>query len=332
MKERLFSQLLHCLDKLNKLPIKTKYLQETKVGRTVNDLRKHDGVVGRAATALITKWKGEVEAKSVEPSDKSKRMLYIDDTENIEPVIRNEYTDSKENGTSGTPNRDSLDETVNKSLPVSCSTDNSSNKSSCSIKSEKEKSSQSGLGKGSKNCDASSSSISGTSAKREGDSSLSSDYYRVKTKNLKRKVCGKSNDKKRRRESDTIDIDSTTGTSFAEALGMLNVASKARKIPNDKSSLSRKASTSSEHKICSPFDKTPSTVTEPDKVQSAFRQPQKQTTQLADEVTTNIISRTSKTKVFSGSKAGLKCKVPTLFEMSIRILQDNIDCEYTIHS
>lgn len=339
-----------------------KYLRATRVGRTVNNLKKHDGIVGQTATELVAKWKREVEAVNAESNDKNERQ-HKNDTENIEPSTRNICTVSQENGTSSTPS-DSRDQTVNKSSPVSYSTDNSiTSKSICSGKSPQEKCSQLGK-KSSKNCDEktsklhrSHSSISRSSAKGESDSSVWSDCS-VITNNSKRKDCGKTSDRKRERESNLIDIDCTMGTSFGEALGMLDVpsTSKVKRLHIDKSSLLSKASISSRHAkfgLCSPLDETPilltkrpqlqpppldidveilspSTVTET--LECAFRnsKPRKQTTQLTDDVTTNIISRTAKTKVFSGNKIGSKCKVPTLFELCIRLLQDNIDCEYSL--
>lgn len=312
-----------------------KCLQETRVGRTVNNLRKHDGIVGHKASVLVAKWKRQVVVENADSSDKYER-LYEKGTENVEPGTRNNYTESQENCTHSTPNSDSRD------LTASCSTDSNTSKFSCSGKQSSE------------NCDEkmfesqqSSSSISRSVDARESGSSAWSEYSNKKTQNSKREDCGKTNERKRRRESDLIDIDCTMGASFADALGMLDMlsTSKAKKLLSDKFSFYSKASTSSKHKTIgtrSPFDKTPILLTkrpqllelpldiavEPEKPQLAFRQPKKRTTQLTDEVTTNIISRTAKTKVFSGNKVGFKCKVPTLFEMCIKILQENVDCEY----
>ncbi|XP_055588117.1 transcription elongation factor B polypeptide 3 [Uranotaenia lowii] len=56
-------RLLHCINKLYRLPILVQHLQETGIGRTVNGLRRHDGEVGVAAKALVTKWKRMVAAE-----------------------------------------------------------------------------------------------------------------------------------------------------------------------------------------------------------------------------------------------------------------------------
>ncbi|XP_055855698.1 transcription elongation factor B polypeptide 3 [Episyrphus balteatus] len=63
------TKLLHCIGKLDALPITIDHLQRTGVGKTVNSLRKYNGEVGDAAKGLVTKWKnmvatGEVAAAS----------------------------------------------------------------------------------------------------------------------------------------------------------------------------------------------------------------------------------------------------------------------------
>lgn len=316
-------QLLHCLDKLEKLPTNVKCLQETRVVRTVNNLRKYEGEVGNKATELVAKWKREIVVANADSSNGKDKRLYPSDTENVKPGTRNNNISSQRNDAHSTPNSDSRDQTVDKILTVSCSPSDSS-KSSCSGR------------KSSTNCDGkmfesnqSSSSLSRSSAKRKGDNSVRSE-------------CDRKRAKKSKRESDVIDIDCTMGASFADALGMLDVlsTSKAKKLSNDKSSIIG---------IRSSIDDTPilltkrpqglqlpldiavdilpsSTATEAETLQrGAFRQPK----QLTDDVTTNIISRTTKTKVFSGNNVGTKCKkVPSLFETCIKILQENIDCEY----
>ncbi|XP_063707022.1 transcription elongation factor B polypeptide 3 isoform X2 [Culicoides brevitarsis] len=107
------ARLLHCVEKLNKLPITVEHLQETGVGKTVNNLRKYDGEVGYASKALVSKWKTMVakeEAENDSPDeeeasqeqdeshadddddhedepddDEEENQLQIDETENIEP-------------------------------------------------------------------------------------------------------------------------------------------------------------------------------------------------------------------------------------------------------
>uniref|UniRef100_A0A336KP71 CSON013174 protein n=1 Tax=Culicoides sonorensis TaxID=179676 RepID=A0A336KP71_CULSO len=107
------TRLMHCIQKLNKLPITVEHLQETGVGRTVNNLRKYEGEVAYAAKALVTKWKAmvateesqndsheeEADVRQMETQDNCQdddddeddehdpeNQLHIDETENIEPV------------------------------------------------------------------------------------------------------------------------------------------------------------------------------------------------------------------------------------------------------
>lgn len=56
-------QILKAIDKLFSLDVKVSHLQETGVGRTVNALRKEPGHVGKAARALVYKWKEMVAAE-----------------------------------------------------------------------------------------------------------------------------------------------------------------------------------------------------------------------------------------------------------------------------
>ncbi|XP_061398736.1 transcription elongation factor B polypeptide 3 [Musca vetustissima] len=73
------ARLLHCINKLYKLPIKVEHLQETGVGKTVNSLRKFNGEIGVAAKTLVTKWKAMVAAEE-EPMDTTSQT-YENDTQ-----------------------------------------------------------------------------------------------------------------------------------------------------------------------------------------------------------------------------------------------------------
>lgn len=89
------SKMLHCLSKLNKLPIKLAHLEKTGVGRTVNSLRKVDGEVGNAAKALVSKWKEIVvlEEKSTENDDiENKSEKYSD---NVKTTSLNNSVEKK---------------------------------------------------------------------------------------------------------------------------------------------------------------------------------------------------------------------------------------------
>ncbi|XP_046674264.1 transcription elongation factor B polypeptide 3-like [Homalodisca vitripennis] len=53
-------RMLRCIERLTVLPVTIGHLQETGVGRSVNELRKCGGEVGAAASALVAKWKNMV--------------------------------------------------------------------------------------------------------------------------------------------------------------------------------------------------------------------------------------------------------------------------------
>ncbi|KAI5713104.1 hypothetical protein M8J76_004647 [Diaphorina citri] len=56
-------KVVYCLDKLSKLPISVQLLQITGIGRTVNELRKFEGVISEKAKILVTSWKAVVKAE-----------------------------------------------------------------------------------------------------------------------------------------------------------------------------------------------------------------------------------------------------------------------------
>ncbi|RZC34468.1 transcription elongation factor B polypeptide 3 [Asbolus verrucosus] len=140
-------------------------------------------------------------------------------------------------------------------------------------------------------------------------------------------------------------IDSGSGASFAEALGMCEPSSSRKKKPpssekKEKSSSSTKTEESVpkllKEPTLEPIDINLSsllpTITPNYRplgnLISSEPQPKKS---LSDyEALSNIItSKNQRTKVYSGNKMGCG-KVPSLFELCIRILQDNIDAlEYT---
>lgn len=78
------NRLLHCLNKLYKLPVTVQHLQETGIGRTVNSLRKFDGEVGAKSKALVTKWKEMVAAEESSENDAEESEKSDDDNINSE--------------------------------------------------------------------------------------------------------------------------------------------------------------------------------------------------------------------------------------------------------
>ncbi|XP_055623442.1 transcription elongation factor B polypeptide 3-like [Toxorhynchites rutilus septentrionalis] len=72
------ARLIHCIEKLHRLPISVQHLQDTGIGRTVNGLRKYDGEVGVAARTLVMKWKALVAVEESESDD----PMELDETRN----------------------------------------------------------------------------------------------------------------------------------------------------------------------------------------------------------------------------------------------------------
>lgn len=67
------TKLLHCIGKLDALPITIDHLQRTGVGKTINSLRKYNGAVGDAAKVLVAKWKNMVASGEVTSSSPEKQ-------------------------------------------------------------------------------------------------------------------------------------------------------------------------------------------------------------------------------------------------------------------
>merc|ERR1712189_2254 len=58
------------LHNLSKLPISVKSLKATGIGKTINELKKKEGVVGKKASKLVSRWKGKFSSKNAEPHRK----------------------------------------------------------------------------------------------------------------------------------------------------------------------------------------------------------------------------------------------------------------------
>lgn len=76
------TRLLHCIDKLYRLPVTVEHLQQTGIGKTVNSLRKYDKEVGVAAKALVAKWKAMVAAEEDIVEDEDTQKVDDDDQSN----------------------------------------------------------------------------------------------------------------------------------------------------------------------------------------------------------------------------------------------------------
>ncbi|XP_045585361.1 transcription elongation factor B polypeptide 3 [Procambarus clarkii] len=68
-KSRETDKLLYYIHKLKYLNVTVSHLEETGVGRSVNSLRHHEGLVGEKARALVNKWKVMVKAEEEEDDE-----------------------------------------------------------------------------------------------------------------------------------------------------------------------------------------------------------------------------------------------------------------------
>lgn len=131
-------QVLHCIEKLYRLPVTVQHLKETGVGKTVNALRVYEGTVGDAATALVDKWKLMVvaETSSVHESVNSVPDVHEGNSDNSDSpgdkINANQNMESQESRHS---------RSSHSSKDNSKSSDNSKSKSS--TKEDREKSSKS---------------------------------------------------------------------------------------------------------------------------------------------------------------------------------------------
>ncbi|XP_025193465.1 transcription elongation factor B polypeptide 3-like [Melanaphis sacchari] len=59
-------KIMKCITKLSRLPITVQNLQNTGIGRVVNNLRKYDGNIGESAKSLVIQWKNVVKIEETE--------------------------------------------------------------------------------------------------------------------------------------------------------------------------------------------------------------------------------------------------------------------------
>ncbi|XP_060861312.1 transcription elongation factor B polypeptide 3-like [Metopolophium dirhodum] len=59
-------KIMNCITKLSRLPITVQNLQNTGIGRVVNNLRKYDGNIGESAKTLVIQWKNVVKIEETE--------------------------------------------------------------------------------------------------------------------------------------------------------------------------------------------------------------------------------------------------------------------------
>ncbi|XP_011303004.1 transcription elongation factor B polypeptide 3 [Fopius arisanus] len=120
------SRLLHCIEKLYKLPVTVQHLQDTGVGRTVNALRKYEGTVGDASKALVAKWKTMVvDEESSDAED--------DDDQNL-PDVPEPYSDNSDLGIDKTPTSSELNKGSERSFEKSAVNKHNSHSSNSKFK------------------------------------------------------------------------------------------------------------------------------------------------------------------------------------------------------
>ena len=206
--------MLHCLNRLTKLPIGVEHLQATGIGRTINGMRKADGAVGEEARSLVNKWKEMVAAEDKSDSDQPEentsnhQLETTSDNSSTSPTHRKKDKDSKK-----------------KDLLKDKSKEESFSSSKSKSGSSKEKSLEKHASKSSKGSEK-------HKDVKEGESSKSS---------------SKSSRKRRLSQEDsnsTADEDDEGPTqSFADALGSIKTISKKKKSKDkEKNSAEKKKS------------------------------------------------------------------------------------------
>nr|SVE85712.1 EOG090X0BTZ [Daphnia pulicaria] len=317
--------LLHCLNKLTKLPIGVEHLQATGIGRTINGMRKADGAVGEEARSLVNKWKEMVAAEDKSDSDQQEedashhQLETTSDNSSTSPTHRKKDKDSKK--------KDSIKD---KCKEESVSTSKSKSSSS------KEKSPEKHASKSSKGSE--------------------------KRKDVKDGESSKSKSSRKRRHSqedsnstaDEEDGDEAPTQSFADALGSIKTISKKKKSKDkEKHSGEKKREEKKFSFLPSPAPES-SVISKPvlpppksfdilrpaDLEISPHYKPlplkfsadplpsMKDKAKSSEEALTTALSFSQKgnrTKVFSGNRSSGLAFVPTLFDSCIRFLQSNVD-------
>nr|CAG4639462.1 EOG090X0BTZ [Daphnia magna] len=303
--------MLHCLNKLTKLPIGVEHLQATGIGRTINGMRKAEGAVGEEARSLVSKWKEIVAAE-----DKS-------DSDHQEEESSHHNLEATSDNLNMSPNQHKKDKDVKKKESHK---DKSKDDPIPSLKSKssssKEKSPEKHTSKSNKVSEKHRDS-------KEGESSKSSS--RSSRKRHHSQEDSNSN-------ADDEDGDETPTQSFADALGSIKTISKKKKVKIRKNVIQR-------GKIVlfcrrrfpnirpTDFEISPHYKPLPLKFVADPLPSLKDRARSSEEALTSALSFSQKgnrTKVFSGNRSSGLAYVPSLFDCCIRVLQQNIDAlEYT---
>nr|SVE73773.1 EOG090X0BTZ [Daphnia atkinsoni] len=319
--------MLHCLNKLTKLPIGVEHLQATGIGRTINGMRKADGAVGEEARSLVSKWKEIVAAE-----DKS-------DSDHQEEESSHHQSEASNDNINTSPGQHRKDKDVKKKEShKEKSKDDPFPATKSKSSSSKEKSPEKHASKSSKLSEKKRDSKEGESSK---SSSRSSRKRHLSQEDFNSNA------------EDEDDEDGPT-QSFADALGSIKTISKKKKSKDkEKHGSERKKSSFlsppiPESSIVSkPFLAPPKSldIRPMDFEISPHYKPLplkyiadpfpslKDKAKSSEEALTNALSFSQKgnrTKVFSGNRSSGLAYVPTLFDCCIRVLQQNIDAlEFT---
>lgn len=230
-------RVLHCIKVLYKVPMTVESLQETGVGRTINSLYKSEvGEVRAAAKGLVNKWKALVVVnESSADDDVAARPSH--DQDEAQERRRSGHHDRKHHESKSSSSH-KVDENSSRhkepkehrSHGKSHSTSNSSGNDRDRGKSSRESSSRREHSK-----DAKSSSSSKEEKKKEERSSHSHRSKSGKDRKRSREESDtKERSTKRPREESTMEIDSSAGTSFADALAMMDGPSTPAKPSSSK--------------------------------------------------------------------------------------------------
>ncbi|XP_073815529.1 transcription elongation factor elongin A [Musca autumnalis] len=204
------ARLLHCINKLYKLPIKVEHLQETGVGKTVNSLRKFNGEIGVAAKSLVTKWKAMVAAEE-EPMDTTPQTYdnesqHHNDNDEPDPSPNNNMNEDH-NSHSSRHSSHSHEKDKHKDRSHSSSSNNNTphkeSSKHASSSSKHHKSSSSNRDKESHHHKSSSSSSSSKDREKEKGEHKSKDKHKDKHQEKERENSEKRKEEKHKSEKET---------------------------------------------------------------------------------------------------------------------------------
>lgn len=325
-----YFQLLHCFDRLMKLRITVDHIKSTGIGLTLNGLRKCEGEVGSAASALVTKWKTIVAEEFLEGDSDENRDQPYQPCDNVSQKNRGMKESEKSDRSQGP------DLSLKPQSPIEPIIKQSSDQKNKNHRKSIDSSTQPKP----QPCVA----IQPSSSKHSRTDD-SSDYH-------------KSNRPPKRRKTSTssveIVIDSSMGASFADALGIISRPSVLKKKPQLLAKLSKTSSESkNKHKSSrKDISLAPLLMKKGDRLEplpdissemllhmpSASKThrsspvntppvPKQRQSSLEESISPNFKSKWGHTKVFSGTKSYRRGEVPKLYDLCIRWLQEHIDGE-----